>query len=264
MKLSEVYKVVDKVAPKALSDELCAKYGMYDNSGVLVDAGEDITGVLFALDCSDGAVAAAKAAGCNLIITHHPLIYGKLGEVLIDAPVGSKVVSCLKAGISVISMHLNLDTAEGGIDESLMHGAATCAGGLLGDAVIMQPLSQGGYGRVYDVKGVEFSALNENLKKEFSTNRLVCYGDGEVKRIASFCGAGGDDHAIDFALAQGADTVISADFKHHVIARAVESGLKVVALTHYASEQYGFEKYYQKIRRQLEIPCVYHTEEALF
>lgn len=264
MKLSEIYALANVVAPKALSDEFCAKYGAYDNSGVLVDAGEEITGVLFSLDCSDGAVARAKKEGCNLILTHHPLIYGKLGEVLVDAPVGGKVVACLKAGISVLSMHLNLDAADGGIDETLMQGIAKCAGGLLENVTLMQPLSQGGYGRAYDVAGAEFSAFTENVKKEFSTNRLVCYGKGQVKRIASFCGGGGDERAIDFALMQGADTVISADFRHHVIARAVESGLKVILMTHYASEQYGFEKYYQKIRRQLEIPCVYHTDEELF
>jgi putative NIF3 family GTP cyclohydrolase 1 type 2 len=68
---------------------------------------------------------------------------------------------------------------------------------------------------------------------------------------------------VKFACEQGADVMISADFKHHILALALEKGLAVIQLTHYASENYGFEKYYQKIRRQTEIPCVFHTDEQL-
>jgi len=65
------------------------------------------------------------------------------------------------------------------------------------------------------------------------------------------------------AAKNGADVVISADFKHHILALALETGLAVIQLTHYASENYGFENYYRKIRKQAGIPCVFHTDEAL-
>ena len=106
----------------------------------------------------------------------------------------------------------------------------------------------------------------ENMKKEFSSNRILFYGAGErkIRRAASFCGAGGDEEGVAFAQKTGADVIISSDFKHHVITMAQESGLAVIALTHYASENYGFEKYYKKIRERVKIPCVYHTEDKLF
>ena len=56
MKLNEIYKVLDEVAPKALSDEYCARFHAYDNSGVLVDTGEEIENILFALDLTNGAI----------------------------------------------------------------------------------------------------------------------------------------------------------------------------------------------------------------
>ena len=78
MKLSEIYAIANAIAPKSLSDEYCAQAGAYDNSGVLVDAGEEIVGVLFSLDLSDGAIDRAIEMGANLILTHHPMIYGKI------------------------------------------------------------------------------------------------------------------------------------------------------------------------------------------
>ena len=81
MKLSEIYKIADGIAPKRLSDEYCRLYGAYDNSGVLVDTGDEIKGILFSLDLSNAAIAKAKEMGANLIITHHPAIFSKIGHI---------------------------------------------------------------------------------------------------------------------------------------------------------------------------------------
>ena len=87
MKLAEVYKLIDGIAPFSLSRDYCEKYGAYDNSGILVDCGREITGILFSLDCSLRAVAAAKEAGAELLVTHHPAIYAPLKRLGQDDPV---------------------------------------------------------------------------------------------------------------------------------------------------------------------------------
>ena len=270
MKLCEIYKIADELAPKALSDEYCAKYGAYDNSGVLVDADEDIVGAVFSLDISDKAIDKVIAEGANLIFTHHPAIYGKISSLCAGDPrlTGGKLVRCLKKGISVLSMHLNLDGAADGIDESLMQGimrAADTVCNASNEVQIMHPLTGGGYGRAYDISALSLQSLCEGMEKEFSTKRIVSYGekDKPIKRVASFCGAGVDEASIIWAAKEGADVIVSADFKHHLISMAVEMGLSVIALTHYASENYGFEKFYQKIRQRMDVPCVYHTDENL-
>lgn len=293
MKLNEIYALLDALAPKALSDEFCKTYGAYDNSGVLVDAGGEIDKALFSLDLSLAAVEEAKRAGAGLIVTHHPAVYSKIGGIRVSDfdPLGKKLAECLKHGISVVSMHLNLDAAPFGIDESLMEGILSSAqragAGLrppkdvaaidgetidnetiactaISVAAIYQPLSVGGYGRAYDVPPVSLKALAEGITDVFGAKRVAVYGDERtVKRAASFCGAGADEGALEFAAKNGADVVISADFKHHILALALETGLAVIQLTHYASENYGFENYYRKIRKQAGIPCVFHTDEAL-
>ncbi|MBQ8684557.1 MAG: Nif3-like dinuclear metal center hexameric protein [Clostridia bacterium] len=264
MRLNEFYEIAERYAPKALSDEYCERYGAYDNSGVLIDTGEEIRGALFSLDFSLAAIERAIAVGANLIVTHHPAIYGKISDIVISdfQPLGKKLVKCLKNGISVISMHLNLDGAEGGIDESLMQGVC---GGKGSNVAVMQPLSKGGYGRAYDIEERTVNALVSQMKNTFSTERLAVYGDREkrVRRVASFCGGGADEAAVEFAVKEGAQAMISSDFKHHILTLAWESGLSVIALTHYASERYGFEKYYEKISQSVALPCVYHTDREL-
>lgn len=268
MKLSDFYALLNEAAPKTISDEYCAQVHGYDNSGILVDCGEEIKGAVFSLDLTNAAIEKALALGANLIVTHHPAIYGKIGNIRVDdnALLGGKLVKCLRNGISVVSMHLNLDMTDGGIDESLMEGICLAAGGEKADAADkMHLLQQGSYGRAYSVAECSLGELVENMKKEFATQRILFYGaaDKKISRAASFCGAGGDESGVAFAKNSGADVMISSDFKHHVLTLAVESGLAVIVLTHYASENYGFEKYCKKIRQQTKIPCDFHTDNAL-
>ena len=299
MKSTEFYALAEQFAPKSLSDEFCRRYGAYDNSGLLLDSGEEAEKILFSLDLSLAAIERAKREGAGIICTHHPAVYAKLGRLLSSEPAssGGKVAACLKAGISVVSMHLNLDAAPCGIDESLMEGIILSAksakekadgGGENGkipfgeraaseseerfrqegaqpeNVGIMQPLDGGGYGRAYDVPPVTAEALAAETEKTFCAKHIAVYGKRkEIRRAASFCGAGADEEAVEFAVRQGADVLVSSDFKHHVLTLALESGLSVIQLTHYASENYGFEKYYRKIRRQAGIPCIFHTDEEL-
>ena len=287
MKLNEFFAIANGIAPTSVSDEYCTKFGAYDNSGLLVNTGEEVCGALFSLDFSSQALNKAIALGANLIVTHHPAIYGKISgiDVCDFSPLGEKLVKALQHGVSVISMHLNLDCVDGGIDESLMEGVYVSSGKSSGKAgeltcdktacedkpralALMHPVDEAqncGYGRVYDVQATSLSTLVEAMQKTFSTQRIVYYGKGDKKivRAASCCGGGGDEAAVEFAVKNGADVLISSDFKHHVLTLAKERNLAVIALTHYAAENYGFEKYYQKIRRQVGIPCEYYTDRDL-
>ncbi len=253
MRLTTIYNLCDAFAPFALSKEYCERYGAYDNSGVIVDCGEEITGVLFSLDCSLASVEKAKSLGANLLITHHPAIYSPVKAFCEK----DSSLQAIKAGISVLSVHLNLDCAEGGIDQTLCEAL----GGV--SPTVMQPLSKGGYGRAYAVD-TDLNGLTTTIKQTFRTERVTVYGEnGKLSRIASFCGAGFDEGTLAFALAEGAQAIVTSDAKHHLIARAVELGLKVILPTHYAVEDYGYQKFYEKIKRELTVPCAYFTDERL-
>lgn len=266
MTTKEFYKITDEIAPKSLSDEYCQKYGAYDNSGILVDTGMDIRKALFSLDLSKAAIDKAVEHDADVIVTHHPAIYGGVQSICEDDPLGFKLCSCIRQGISVISMHLNLDTVTGGIDESLQNAVLLSTGTQKGgETQIMHPVAKGGYGRAYDVKETDLATLCERLGKTLGSKKTLYYGDGnkKIKRAASFCGAGVDNETLAFAKTQGADVIISADYKHHFITQALEWGMAVIVLTHYAAEEYGFKQYYENVRRQTDVACVYHVDEQL-
>ncbi|MDE7082244.1 MAG: Nif3-like dinuclear metal center hexameric protein [Clostridia bacterium] len=261
MKIEDIFSLLEKeVAPVSLSDEFCGKYKMYDNSGIIINCGNEVTGALFSLDLTVKAVERAKTLGFNLIVTHHPAIYGGISKFDLTAdPQAQALAECMKNGISVISMHLNFDGAPQGIDRFLCRG-------LGGDkAEISAPLSNGGYGRVYPVAPTDFKNFVQNVKKEFSTDRVLAYGEDnkKVSRVASFCGAGCDEHNIDFAVNGKADVFVSADMKHHEILALTQRGIAVIVLTHYASENYGFEKIYLNIKDGLKVKSEYFTDASL-
>ena len=254
MRSKEIYDAVDELAPFALSREYCDTYGAYDNSGLILDCGGEVTGVLCSLDLCTRAVHEAEKAGCSLIFTHHPAIYRPIGCLRADDP----LTACAKAGISVLSAHLNLDCAPAGIDEELMLGL----GG--GSAVLMHPLSGGGYGRAYDVREEPLAAFAERVRARFCTERAAVYGSRPVRRVASFCGAGMDEESVAFALKEGADTFVSSDGKHHLIAQLAEHDVNLVLLPHYAAEQYGFVRFVQNLKKKLKgLPVRVFTDERL-
>ena len=259
MRLKEIYDKIDRIYPKRLSDEYVAAYGGRDNSGILLDTGCDINGAVFSLDFSQGALNAAEKAGYNLIVTHHPAIFFPISSIRTDDPLGARIVCALKHSVSVISMHLNMDCAAGGIDESL-----SMAAGARQIPSPNEPVENGGYGRIFEIEPVSYSMFVKNLMSVLHTNRSFSYGEeGTICRVASFCGSGIDANAIAAAKRGGADVIVSADIKHNFICDALESGMRVVQLTHYASENYGFKKIYQSLKDSLGIPSVYHEDKGL-
>lgn len=257
MTVKEVYDAADGIAPFSLSEEYCKKYSAFDNSGLLADLGGRVEKILFSLDLSLKAVCAAIEAGASCIVTHHPAIYAPIARM--SKETCGPLLLCLEHGISVISAHLNLDIAPCGIDECLMKG-------LGGEAALatMEQVSGGGYGRVFDVAPQRAEEFVQRAEKKFLTRRTLFYGkQGTVKRAASFCGAGMSEEAISFALKNGANILVSSDAKHHLLASAVEKGLSVLLLTHYASELYGFRKFYCKMKERLCAQCLFFEDEDL-
>lgn len=227
MKTERFYEILDEYAPFSLSDELCKKESLYDNSGIIADCGNDFSSVCVCLDLTNDAVEAAKRECCGLILTHHPAIYKPVKEV------DGALMNAIKSGIGVVSAHLNLDCAPKGVDYFFAKGLG-CK-----NEEVLTPLTGGGYGRAF-YSDESFKKFVKNAESEFST-KVCFYGDenARVGVVASFCGEGLDEET---AASVEADTYCSADVKHHVIKYLLEKGKKVVSFTHFASENYGMRK----------------------
>ena len=260
MKLTDIFAVLEGVASVSVSDEMSAVLGFKDNSGIIIDSGKDVTRAIFALDFSPQTVTKAEQEGADLIVTHHPAIFAGVRRIHTTSdPLSDSLARCLKGGISVVSMHLNFDAAPRGIDYFLMRGL-----GGEREKAVLETHKGGAYGRVYDVNGQTFEKFAAHVGKEFCTERCRFYGTGKnVRRVASFCGAGADERAIAFAIANGADTFVSAEIKHHHICALTQAGLNVVEMTHYASEIYGLGRIYSEIKDSLGVPSSFFVEDGL-
>ena len=237
-KLKEYLTLLENFAPLYLSDKMIEK-GAYDNSGIIVESHDCVEKVLFSLDLSMAAVCEAKARGCDTIITHHPAIYAPIKMLSVNDQTRA-LTEAVKLGLNVISMHLNLDVAREGIDYNL----ALALGAK--EQTILDVIEDGaGYGREFLVDKIQLDELVEQLKGKLNTDKVITYGNGSVKRVGTFCGAGGTDAVKAAQNGSLADVFITSDLAHHNLKELIELDKKVVIIPHYAAENYGFEKFYE-------------------
>ena len=176
-------------------------------------------------------VAEAAAKQCEMIVSHHPVIFDPLKRLSPqDVP-----FQLVRAGISAICMHTNLDAAEGGVNEVLA--------GMFGMRN-WEPFA-GGCGRVGEVDLITVPELARKAQAVLGgrCNRprsgpavQVKFADTgrTVKRLAVISGAGGS--MFEDALAVGADCLLTGEANHHAAIDAVRLGLSLVAAGHYATE----------------------------
>jgi dinuclear metal center YbgI/SA1388 family protein len=106
----------------------------YDNVGLLVgEPSAPVKGVLVSLDCTEAVVEEAKQLGCNLIVSHHPIVFKGLKKLTGRNYVERTVISAIKNDISLYALHTNLDNVYTGVNRKISERL-----GLL-DCRILQP-----------------------------------------------------------------------------------------------------------------------------
>lgn len=111
--VKDVWNLLDRKAPFRTQMD-------FDNAGFLVGRGDQqVTRVLVALDITPEVIREAAEKGCQLILAHHPVIWGKVGQITDETATGRKVLALIEQGIAAICAHTNLDAAEGGVNTAL-------------------------------------------------------------------------------------------------------------------------------------------------
>lgn len=110
MRLSTLIKYLEEVAPSSYQED-------YDNSGLLIGNPEqEIKSALVALDCTEAIVEEAIENGCDLIITHHPIIFKGLKKITGKTYVERVVLKAIKNNIALYAIHTNLDHVKNGVN----------------------------------------------------------------------------------------------------------------------------------------------------
>jgi dinuclear metal center YbgI/SA1388 family protein len=113
MQIGEITGFLESLAPPFLQEP-------YDNSGLLTGHKSwECSGVLVSLDATEDVIAEAKAKGCNLVVTHHPIIFSGLKKITGSNYVERAVISSIKHDIAIYAIHTNLDNILSGVNAKM-------------------------------------------------------------------------------------------------------------------------------------------------
>ncbi len=233
--VKEIYDYIDSIAPFSSCEE-------WDNSGLLVgDEDEEVTKILFALDITDDIVEQAVKNKAELIITHHPVIFKPISDVL-----GNGIVfKMIKNGINIICAHTNYDKAVGGVNDILCNTI--------------------GLNSYYKLEGtcLNIGCYDGPTDSDSLVNRVknalggpVRYNSykGKIENIAVCSGSGSD--YLETVEELECDALITGDASHHSFLDADESDMLLIAAGHFETENIAIEPLMNKIKNQFDVVCL--------
>ena len=115
--------MINKISPLGLAES-------WDNPGLQVgDPTAEISRIMVALDATPAVIESALQGACQLLVTHHPLIFKPQKAISTATPQGRSIHAAIRGGLGIISMHTNYDIAEGGLNDVLSErlGLTSCA-----------------------------------------------------------------------------------------------------------------------------------------
>ena len=219
MKVRDITSILEAFAPLETQEA-------WDNAGLCIGSPEsEVHAVLVGFDCTPELVREAVSRGADLIVTHHPLIFGGLKQISPDDPVGEAVILAIRHGISVYAAHTNADKAPGGVN-ALMAARLSL--------VNPEPLDETGLGWIGSLpEPMNGEAFCRYVKERFALQVLRCSAPvAEVRRVATSCGAGSGFAGQAFCA--GADAFVTGDVSYHHF--FVPEGRMIVDIGHFESE----------------------------
>ena len=245
MKIKEVLSALEQFAPLPLQES-------WDNAGLQVGLTEaEVSGALLCLDVTEKVIDEAVSKGCNLVVSHHPLLFRGLKTISNLTDVQRTVRKAIKQDVCVVSMHTNMDNARGGVNFKIAEklglrnveffadrkvGDVECGSGVVGE-LDMPTEARDFVQRVKKAFGVECALCNELLHRK-------------IQRVA-ICGGAGD-FLLDQAVALGADAFITGEMHYHQYF-GYEQKIQICVIGHYQSEQFTTEVFRDIIEKECPV-----------
>ena len=247
MKIKQVLSALERFAPLPLQES-------WDNAGLQLGLTEaEVSGALLCLDVNEAIIDEAILKGCNLIVSHHPLLFRGLKQISGADYVQRCVIKAIKHDIVIISMHTNMDNAQGGVNWKIAEKLSLQACAFFAQ----KPVDgmEAGSGVVGDLPSpMEARAFVELVKTQFSVQCAQCNTllERPIKKVA-ICGGAGDFLLPD-AISQGADAFITGEMHYHQYF-GQEQLIQICVIGHYQSEQFTSEIFRDIIQKEWPGVC---------
>ena len=247
MKLKTITHYLESIAPLRFQET-------YDNAGTIIgNAEEEIAGAIIALDCTPQIIDEAIAMNCNLVITHHPLIFKGIKKFNEENQFERALIKAIKNDIAVYAIHTNLDNVlRNGVNEKIagIIGLKKIDLLLTKECDSIEPDYEVGSG----VTGLLEPSMGEMDFLHYIKERMHCKMirytaplGHPVKKVAVCGGAG--HFLLEAAIQSHAGIFISADFKYHDFFNANKK-IMIVDVGHYESEYYTIELIFGLIKKK--------------
>lgn len=252
MTVKDIAETIEAFAPLPLQED-------YDNAGLQVGLpSRQVSAVMLCLDVTHEVLNEAIRRQCDMIVSHHPLIFRGLKNLTGADETQRIVMRALETGIAIYSAHTNLDSAWNGVSHEMAHRLG------VRDIEVLHPASadgQTGLGVVGNIIPMPKLELLRRIKEKFDVKSLRYSSQSPqlvVKRVA-LCGGSGASLIRD-ALKAGADLYVTGDIKYHDFATY---GLQMVIadIGHYESELCSMQIFSRIIRQQYPELVVYFSED---
>lgn len=223
--VQDVFNELNAIAPIELQMD-------FDNAGLLIgDRNKTVNKIIVALDITSAVINEAIEIGAQLIVSHHPVIWNAMKQVSSDNVQQAHVMKLIENGISAICMHTNLDIADGGVNDVLMHVLGLNPIGSLQQ--VSDKTGVGRYGMYSRSQTIEDMLKLCKTKLHCNGIKYVCCSNC-VKTIGVMGGSGGN--AILDAKKLGCDTYITSDIKYDQFLLAKEININLLDVGHFNSE----------------------------
>ncbi|WP_280119542.1 Nif3-like dinuclear metal center hexameric protein [Sangeribacter muris] len=252
VKVSDIARTIEEFAPKSLQES-------YDNTGLQVGNPDmQVTAALLCLDITEEILDEAIQRQCNLVITHHPLIFRGLKEITGRTAIERIVAKAIRHDVAIYSAHTNLDSAWDGVSHEMAHMLN------MTDLQVLEPKnSEGttGLGIIGNLRPTPKLEFLRKVKETFGVKALkysVQSPQLVVKRVA-LCGGSGASLILDAANA-GADAIITGDVKYHDFT-AYGLDIIIADIGHYESELCAC-KIFSRIIREKYPDCLLYFSDS--
>ena len=242
MTVIEFYNRLCEIIPTSLS---CP----WDRDGLesCPEPEREVGKILVSLDVTNEVIDRAVEIGADVIISHHPLFFGGLGNVNALTFDGARAVRLAKNNIAVMSFHTRLDALEGGVNDILAEKLGLEDVEIIGEEKICR------IGTLPEEKDVMEFAKDVKEKLSYGQNEkaaavAIAKGGKKVKRVALVGGSGGDD--IKVAAAYGADTFVTGELKYHERLSSTDFGMNLICAGHFFTE-YPVTAFLEKTAKEL-------------
>ena len=241
MIIKQITDIIERFAPLEWQES-------YDNAGLIVGRPDDeVHKALLAVDVTEEVLDEAEAEGCDLVITHHPIVFRALKRFNSADPVERCVERAIRSRIALYACHTNLDSAPGGMSWRLaeMLGVGNLRVGVVGE------LPEA-------IDTVEFMRIIQR-RLEVSVIRYSDIATSGVRRVAVCTGAGAS--LIGEARRAGADIYITADMKYNDF-MAPDKALTVADIGHFESEYCAIQLIFDILSKNLCTFAVRKSERS--